>query len=144
MPHLWFQCSLEFFKQENVLSVYTSSNFSFFFFSILKKQKKQKQDLDHWCDEENGKWFLTLQALIWLKFSASFSLNCDILHWTTHGEEKEDPWFLMFLHKIFELHIPKPDDLEFVKVHSVVDKGIRNTERNIKNIIFFKIKGVIR
>lgn len=50
----------------------------------------------------------------------------------------------MFLHKIFELHIPKPDvDLEFVKVHPVVDKGIRNTERNIKKIIF-KIKGVIR
>lgn len=73
-----------------------------------------------------------------------FWLNCDILQWTTHGEQKEGPWFLMFLHKIFELHIPKPDDLEFVKVHSVVDKGIRNTERNIKNIIFFKIKGVIR
>lgn len=51
----------------------------------------------------------------------------------------------MFLHKIFEFHIPKPDvDLEFVKVHSVVDKGIRETERNIKNIFFFKIKGVIR
>lgn len=95
-----------------------------FFFFILKKQKKQKPDLDY--------WFLLLFIKLWY-FTVA-----------THGEEKEGPWFLMFLHKIFELHIPKPDDLEFVKVHSVVDKGIRNTERNIKNIIFVKIKGVIR